>query len=103
MIAVDQQSSNNKELLVDGGLVVWRADAPKSAAGKRGHYYAVFNLGNTPVSFLYSWKQLSLAGKEHHVVDLWETQEKGRAEKLQGTLPPHGSALFRVDDSPSRR
>ena len=102
MIAVDQQSSNNKELLVDGGLVVWRADDAKSTAGKKGHYYAVFNLGNTPAPFLYSWKQLSLAGKDHHVVDLWDTQEKGRAEKLQGTLPPHGSALFRVDDSPSR-
>jgi hypothetical protein len=103
MIAVDQQSSNNKELLVNGGLVVWRADAPKSAAGKRGYYYAVFNLGDTPMPFLYSWKQLSLAGKEHHVFDLWETQEKGRAEKLQGTLPPHGSALFRVDANPSRQ
>ena len=103
MIAVDQQSSNNKELLVDGGLVVWRADDANSPAGKKGHYYAVFNLGNTPASFLYSWKQLSLAGRDHHVVDLWDTQEKAHAEKLQGTLPPHGSALFRVDDFPSRR
>lgn len=95
---VDQHSSGNRELLVDGSLVVWRADAPKSAGGgHKGTYYAVFNLGNGPATFRYRWKQLSLHGGEHRVRDLWQGQDMGRVPELAGTLPAHGSALFRVE------
>ncbi|RRA48760.1 glycoside hydrolase family 27 protein [Acidipila sp. EB88] len=97
MIEADQHSSNNKELLVDGNLVVWSADAPKSAEAKKGRYYAVFNLGNTPATFQYTWKQLSYGGGEHRVRDLWMSQDVGRATQIQGSLPAHGSAFFRIE------
>ncbi len=97
VLAVDQHGSNSKELLVDGSLVVWRADAPKAPGQKKGSYYAVFNLGNTPATFRYRWKQLSLGGGEHRVRDLWQSQEIGRVGELAGELPAHGAELFRVE------
>ena len=101
VLAVDQHSSGNRELLVDGSLVIWRAsiakDAPKNDGPKKGAYYAVFNLGNVPATFSYSWKQLSLHGGEHRVRDLWQSQDIGRVTQLTGTLPAHGSELFRVE------
>ncbi len=97
VLAVDQQSSGNRELLVDGGLVVWRADAPKEKGKGKGVDYAVFNLGNTPSAFHFTWKQLGLHGGEHRVRDLWQSQEIGRVRELAGTLPMHGAALFRVE------
>ncbi len=97
VLAVDQHSANNRELLVDGALVVWKADAPRGASGKKGSYYAVFNLGNTPASFSYRWKRLSLGGGQHRVRDVWQSQEIGRLPGLDGTLLPHGSELVRVE------
>lgn len=97
VLAVDQHSSNNKELLVDGALVIWRADAPKTAATKKGTYYAVFNLGNTPATFSYGWRPLGLGGKEHRIRDLWQSEDIGRVTQLSGNLPAHGSVLFRVE------
>ncbi len=97
VLAVDQHSSNNKELLVDGSIVVWKADAPAADGMKKGSYYAIFNLGNTPATYSYDWKQLSMGGKDHRVRDLWQSQDIGRATQLTGTLLPHGSQLFRVD------
>jgi len=90
VLTVDQGSSGNKELRVDGNLVVWTARA------SRGNYYAVFNLGNTPAVYSYSWKQLRLGSGQHRVRDLWQSQEIGRVKQLNGTLSAHGSALFRV-------
>ena len=97
VLAVDQQSSGNRELLVEGPLVVWRADAPKEKGRGKGVDYAVFNLGNTPSAFRFAWKQLGMHGGEHRVRDLWQLQEIGRVRELAGTLPMHGAALFRVE------
>lgn len=97
VIAVDQASSENRELLVDGNIVVWRATAPKANGMGKGTYYAVFNLGNTPAKYSYTWKQLSLGGGEHKVRDLWQALEIGKSKVLTGTLPEHASALFRVE------
>jgi alpha-galactosidase len=96
-LEVDQHSSNNQELLVQGGLVVWRADAPKSEAGKKGEYYAIFNLGNTAAPYKFDWKQLKLGGHDHHVRDVWQSQDLGRLHDLEGTLAPHASMLYRVE------
>jgi alpha-galactosidase len=96
-LEVDQHSSNNQELLVQGGFVVWRADAPKSDGGKEGAYYAIFNLGNTPAPYKFDWKQLKMHGHEHHVRDIWQSQDLGRLGDLEGTLAPHASMLYRVE------
>ncbi len=97
VLAVDQHSGGNRELLVQGGLVVWRADAPKAPGVGKGTYFAVCNLGNAPTAFRFTWKQLSLGGHGHRVRDLWQSEEIGRLSQLAGTLPAHGSELFRVE------
>ena len=96
-LEVDQHSSNNHELLVQGNFVIWRADAPKSDGGKSGAYYAIFNLGNTPGTYKFDWKQLQMHGHEHHVRDVWQSQDLGRLGDLEGTLAPHASMLYRVE------
>ena len=97
VLAVDQDSSGNKELLVKGGLVVWRADAPRSKGEKKAVDYAIFNLGNTPAAYRFSWKELGLHGSEHRVRDLWQSQDIGRVKLLSGELTSHGAVLFRVE------
>jgi len=96
VLYVDQASTGNHLLTgvgEPGRAIVWAAHEPKG--GKRS-FLAVFNLGDTPLDYSYSWKQLGLNGKEHPVRDLWQAQELGRQPGLKGTLPPHGAALFRV-------
>ena len=97
VLAMNQQSSGNKELMVDGALVVWTATAPKTDAHKKGDYFAVFNLGNASATYAYTWKQLGLHGSKHRVRDLWQSQNIGETEELRGSLPQHGAALFRVE------
>ena len=97
VLFVDQHSTGNHLLTgvgEAGRAIVWRAEEPKG--GKRS-FFAVFNLGDTPLNYTYAWKELGLHGSEHRVRDLWQAQELGRAAALSGTLPPHGAALFRVD------
>ncbi len=97
VLFVDQQSTANHGLVgigEPGRGVVWTAKEPKG--GKRS-FVAVFNLGDTPLDYAYSWKALGFKGKEHRVRDLWQTEDLGRFPELKGTLPPHGAGLFRVD------
>ena len=97
VLFVDQHSTGNHLLAgvgEAGKSVVWRAEEPKG--GKRS-FFAVFNLGDTPMDFSYAWKQLGKRGSQHRVRDLWQAQELGRVPELKGTLPAHGAGLYRVD------
>jgi hypothetical protein len=97
VLFVDQQSTGGHLLagVGDPGRgVVWRAEEPKG--GKRS-FIAVFNVGDTPLDYSYTWKQLGVKGSEHKVRDLWQAQESERVKLLSGTLPPHGAGLFRVE------
>lgn len=97
VLDVDQHSTGNQELLVNGSFVVWRADALEEGSHKKGAYYAIFNLGNTPAPYSFTWKQLKMHGGDHRVRDLWQSQDLGRVKDLSGTLAAHASMLFRVE------
>jgi alpha-galactosidase len=92
VIAVDQHSKDNQQLMRAGTLVVWTA-APESGEGK---YVAVFNLGETPQNVSYAWKDLALPEGEHALRDLWARKELGKASSLTTELPAHASVLYRV-------
>jgi alpha-galactosidase len=97
VLFVDQQSRDGHQLDgvgQPGKSLVWRAEEP--TGGKRS-FLAVFNLDDAPLSYAFSWKQLGLKGSEHRVRDLWLAEEHDKVRDLHGTLPPHASALFRVD------
>jgi alpha-galactosidase len=92
VIAVNQHSSENKPTIQTDTAVVWTA---KDAAGK--HYVALFNIGESPQTFSYGWKQLGLSGSSYKVRDLWQKKDLGSAATLQVILAPHASALYAVD------
>ncbi len=93
VIAVDQHSRDNRQLLRSGSLVVWTA-SPESGAG---HYVAVFNLGDADREVNYSWKELGLPAGERGLRDLWARKDLGRAGMLKAKLPAHGAMLYRVE------
>ncbi len=92
VIAVDQHSTENRELSRTGSLIVWTA-TPESGAGR---YIAVFNLGDTTQDVSYAWEDLGLPEGGHAVRDLWARKDLGSAASLKTTLRAHASVLYRV-------
>jgi len=92
VLAVNQHSSNNRELFRDRDLRAWLADVPDSFA----HYLALFNLGEeAPLETTIPLAELSLP--RCRVRDLWARREIGVVEEaLEISLPPHASVLYRV-------
>jgi alpha-galactosidase len=92
VIAVDQHSTGNHAVINTDRAVVWLA---QSGSGD-GQYLAIFNLSESNAVLRYEWKDLGLAGKVYQLRDLWEHRDLGSANAMSVTLPPHGSALYRV-------
>jgi alpha-galactosidase len=92
VIAVDQHSRDNRQLLRAGSLVVWKA-TPESGSGS---YLAVFNLGEKAADVSYSWKELGLPEGSHALRDLWARKNLGSAASLKTKLAAHAAMLYRV-------
>jgi alpha-galactosidase len=92
VIAVDQHSSGNHPVIKTDNSVVWLAnsDSPDS------HYLALFNVGESKATLRYDWKDLGLAGKAYRPRDLWQRKDMASSGSMAVTLPPHGSALYRL-------
>lgn len=99
VVAVDQESSENRQLSREGGIVVWVADVPRS----RDKYLAVFNINdapreNAPASMRVTVKlsDLGFAG-QCRVRDLWSRKVIGEfKEMFAGDIKWHGAGLYRV-------
>lgn len=103
VLAVDQASSNNRELARRHGHVIWTADVPESDA----KYMALFNLNDPPTrggageSVTVSWDELGVDGP-CAVRDLWTHEELGIHEQgLSREIPFHGAGLFRISPQPT--
>jgi len=94
VIAVNQNSINNREIFSDGDIIIWTADIPNS----ENKYYAIFNIGEVNrESLSISWSMLQLSGN-YSVKDLWSNIDLG--EIINGfniSLKPHASRIFRFD------
>ena len=94
VIAVDQHSSGNHPAIQTDNSVVWLAN---SDLGDRDtHYLALFNVGESKATLRYDWKDLGLAGKTYRPRDLWQRKDMASSGSMAVTLPPHGSALYRL-------
>lgn len=121
VLAVNQNSANNRQLFNTNNTVAWVADVP----GSRDKYVALFNTSplpaprgrrgqgggaaasanNSPASDLgtteprdisFSLAELGLAGPAK-VRDLWNHQDLGAVTgKLTRSIHPHGAGLYRV-------
>jgi alpha-galactosidase len=97
IIAVNQTAWNSHPVtaLPPGfeNIRIWTALAgPRS---KPVRYIALFNVGDQPASVDTAWKQLGMQGA-HSALDLWSGRTARPAPRIKVTLPPHGSAVYRV-------
>lgn len=92
VIAVDQNSENNHEVLNQHNTRVWIANIPHT----HNKYLALFNLDEKgkEVVFDFFWEKLI----GHYLVrNLWdEENEEVAAGKISRQLPPHGCALLKL-------
>lgn len=92
MLAVDQDSSRNRELFHHGSQIAWAADAP----GGRGRYVALFNLGESAAPVAITWKELGMPA-QCSVRDLWRRKYLGKmAAQFAPQIDAHGAGLYKV-------
>jgi alpha-galactosidase len=103
VIAVDQESSGNRQLFRENGVVAWVADVPHSG----DKYLAVFNTNDPPrVAGSESLKviiDLSDRGfaRTCQVRDLWHKKDLGIfKDKFATAINWHGAGLYRVSSRP---
>jgi hypothetical protein len=98
VLAVDQHSSNNRQLFRNNGQMAWVADVPNS----QDKYLAVFNLadkGSSPDNGATVPVKLSDLGFSGscQIHDLWQHQDLPPAQdSFAPVLPWHGAGLYRV-------
>jgi len=81
----------------DGQPVDWRAWVAQVREPKKKTYIAVFNLSDDQGVWDIPWTSFQLSDKPHPVYDLFLRQPIPMATSLHVSLPPHGSAVFRVE------
>jgi hypothetical protein len=92
VIAVDQASSDNRELFRRGGFYGWIADIPGSA----DRYLALFNAREASSAVALGLSDLGIRGPAR-IRDLWQRKDLG---VVSGSFAPviarHGAGLYRV-------
>jgi hypothetical protein len=98
VIAINQTAIASEELAGNpedaARLRIWSATTGGSA---RPAYLAVFNLQDSALRKDIPWPA-ALAGQNLAVFDIWNRRHMAAAKLLHVDLPPHGCALFRVEE-----
>jgi hypothetical protein len=90
VIAVNQNSTKNRQLFRDENKACWIADDPVTG----GKYVAFFNLSDSLLNFEFNPTTAGLAGTVKSR-DLWNRIEvKTSGGQLTEMLQPHGAALY---------
>jgi alpha-galactosidase len=92
LIAVDQQSVNNKLIGQDGEVVAWTADSTTGPS----HYLALFNLGDSSVQVESTFGSYGLPEQTYNTRDVWMRKELGEHTDVSVELPAHGSVLLQL-------
>jgi hypothetical protein len=92
VLAVNQSSTNNKQVKDENGLIVWTADVP----GSQDKYVGLFNIRDSISSEVsVSLTELGISGN-YLVKDLWSKEKKGQtSDNYTVLLEPHASELVR--------
>ncbi|MGH9405005.1 MAG: glycoside hydrolase family 27 protein [Terriglobia bacterium] len=92
VLAVDQHSVGNHEILRPPHAVIWEADVP----GSRAKYVAFFNTGEQSQHLSVGFNKLGLGGRVA-VRDLWQEKNLGAAAQSWGAqVDAHGARLFKL-------
>lgn len=92
VLAVNQQSSNGREILRKGDQIAWIADIPNTS----DKYLALFNVGETPLEFPIAFTEIGFDSPVR-IRDLWQGTDLGVHEDIFASeLQPHASGLYRI-------
>jgi alpha-galactosidase len=95
VLAVDQSSTGNHQVMRDDSEAVWIADGP----GTGNIYVALFNLDQRPRIIDFRYDSVTGLKGTYLVRDLWKNEDVGKViEHFTITLGPHGAGLFRLTD-----
>jgi hypothetical protein len=89
LIRIDQTSTASRQVLDEGGLVVWTSDLP---GGKFA--LAAFNRGDAPLHVSRELSALRLAPGAWQTRDVWQSADASTTSALARTIPPHGCVLL---------
>jgi alpha-galactosidase len=93
VLAVDQESENNRPVIQTKDTIVWMASPPEH----HGEYVAIFNVSDQPETLTYTWQDLGITYGKCPVRDLWKRDELGINNQISVTLAPHASAIFQAE------
>lgn len=93
VLAINQNSINNKEIRANDKEIVWTAEDPETNA----IYVAMFNIDdNESRQIKIKWNELGISGK-YNVRDLWHPVNIGNSKgNLKALIVPHGCGLFKL-------
>ena len=97
VIRINQQAWASRPIALPAGFEnyrLWEAFAGHRSRPTR--YIAIFNLDDAPRHLSAQWAQLGL-GVRHAARELWSGEVRRASEQLSLDLPPHGSAVFKLD------
>lgn len=96
ILAVNQNSLNNRELFNRGTHIAWIANVPKS----KEKYVALFNLGDSPTEIRIGCREVGLQTDRCRARDLWQGTDLGVFQKdIQAKVNSHGAVMLRVSRS----
>ena len=97
VLAIDQTAVSSAEIAGDPEdsthVRIW---STATGGPRPQRYIAVFNLQESPLQRDLAWPA-ALAGSAHAVYDIWSQRNVPSAKALHVELPPHGCAVFRVE------
>ncbi len=92
VIEINQNSTNNRQLLRYDDYVVWTADVP----GSSDKYLAIFNLDANKKTIHFDLNEIGFNG-ECTMTDLWMSDYLGQFRSaIKPEVPGHGVRLFRL-------
>jgi hypothetical protein len=93
ILAVNQDSFNNRELFNRGTQIAWIADVPKS----KEKYVALFNLDNSAAEIKVGCREIGLQTDRCRVRDLWQGTDLGVFQTdIKAKVNSHGAVMLRV-------
>jgi alpha-galactosidase len=84
ILAIDQTSTDSRQVLHDGDLVVWTSDLPKER-----HAVGIFNVGDLPMKVRKTFQELGLPAGLFKIRDAWKKSSLAKSEIVEAEIAPH--------------
>lgn len=92
IIAVNQRSYGNREVMRTDKVVVWQANTIEDEE----NLTSFTNISDYVTSIEMSWKDLGLPPGSHKVRELWQRKDLGRHDRVKLKLAPHSSVIYKI-------